>query len=59
MECGGSLLKLLKYLYEIEIVLDWKEYEDRGEFFFGVKSIYDLLSNSFHFKYNISLSLPI
>jgi len=57
MECGGLQMKLPKYLYEIDIVVECKEYKGRGEFLFGAKSIYDLISNHFHFKYNISSSL--
>ena len=42
MECVGSLMKLLKYLYEREIIIECKgRYNCRGNFFFGTKFVYD------------------
>jgi len=55
MECEESLMKLIKYLYEREIVVECKgKDKGRGEFFFGAKSMYDLLRNPSHFKYSSS-----
>ena len=54
MECEESLMKLLKYLYEREIVVEFKDKDKgRGEFFCA-KSMYALLRNPYHFKYNSS-----
>lgn len=44
MECEESLMKLLIYLYEREIVVECKcKDKGRGEFSFGAKFVYDLL----------------
>ena len=44
MECEESLMKLLKYLYEKEIVVECKgKDKGRGEIFFSAKFVNDLL----------------
>ena len=55
MECEESVMKLLKYLYEREIIVDCKGNDKgRGDLFFGSKCMYNLLRNPSHFKYNNS-----